>query len=345
MKRLFPILVLFSVVLYIGCGGDDDNGGGTGPTTTIPSLQVNTTVTADLTGNALAAAWNTVDSLIVDVSGSKPPSKVVPSQALVYTPEVTVKAVQRDDTLFLWLRWTDTTHSVWPSVYTINSAVPLRFNERSPLDEGAEDQMYVMFDGAPGGNWDVWNWRVVTTGGAHFAEGASWSGSALTNDAKGTGASFVIARENQPIAGDDPTYAHEDTSDFHGYLLFDTAKISRSDTIITADEDTVFWHETSKWEIGQKIPGFYIDNSINAPGITEGNLGSRWDIRTVSHYDSSSTQYTLVLHRKLDTDYNEDIDLSAVDSVKVRLGILNDERYLITGSANRGFSEEFWIKF
>jgi len=65
----------------------------------------------------------------------------------------------------------------------------------------------------------------------------------------------------------------------------------------------------------------------------------------VSDYDSGLGEYTLVLYRKLHTDYSEDINLSTMDSVKVQLGILNNQELFTTGSNNRNFSEEFWVIF
>jgi len=49
--------------------------------------------------------------------------------------------------------------------------------------------------------------------------------------------------------------------------------------------------------------------------------------------------------RKLNTGYTDDFDLSTLDSVKVQLGILNNQASFTTGSNNRGFSEEFWLIF
>ena len=67
------------------------------------------------------------------------------------------------------------------------------------------------------------------------------------------------------------------------------------------------------------------------------------DIRAVSIYDDVAAQYRLVLARKLYTEFEDDIDLSGMDSVKVKVGIYDHQEEFGTGSGNRGFSNDFWI--
>jgi hypothetical protein len=103
----------------------------------------------------------------------------------------------------------------------------------------------------------------------------------------------------------------------------------------------VHWYQTTGWVVDQKIQGWYIDGS--ASDKTEAQRGSRWDIGAYSAYTNNT--YSLVMVRKLNTGYNDDFDLSTLDSVKVQLGILNNQESFTTGSSNRGFSEEFWLIF
>ncbi|RKX28887.1 MAG: hypothetical protein DRP47_03195 [Candidatus Zixiibacteriota bacterium] len=337
MKKLIPILILLSVGLYLGCGGDDDNG--VTPPVTNLRLVVDTTVTDTLLTDALADAWDTVDSLLIDVSGGNPPAKVIPPIAQAIPSDVQIKAISRNDSLYLWLRWTDATFSVWPSVYTISEIEPLRFENRL-YKHAKEDQIYVMFDGAPGGGWDVWNWRVLTTGAGGLAEGLTWDNNTLTTD----NGNLKVAYDNGSPTGNDPDYCHKDTCEFDGHILLMEDKIHYNDPI-TVGNDTTYWKATDGWIVGQKIPGFYIDTSLTASYRSDETRGSRWDTRAVSNYESSTTQYTLVLCRKMNTGFAEDIDLTAVDSVKVQIGILDNQQDFILGSSNRGFSEQFWIIF
>ncbi|MEA2031724.1 MAG: hypothetical protein U9N55_09065 [candidate division Zixibacteria bacterium] len=331
MRKFMPFIVLLSVGLYLGCGGDDGGDNGTNHNDTTPRLTVNTTVTDYLLDDALASAWDSVDSITVDVSCGNPPAKLIPSTAQAITSNVMVKAVNRSDSLYLWLRWTDATFSVWPSAYTITDTTPSLTISSSP-ESGQEDQMYVMFDGAPDGGWDVWNWRVLTTGAGGLAEGMTWNNDTLITDANGTGANLKVEFENSNC-----NYCHKDTCEFNGYVLLMDDAIKNG--------DPVWWKSTHGWEIGQKIPGFRIDTSLTAPYRNDEIRGSRWDTRAVSDYDSTVTEYTLVLCRKMNTGFTEDIDFTSVDSVKVQLGVLDEQHLFTTGSNYRGFSEEFWIIF
>ena len=88
------------------------------------------------------------------------------------------------------------------------------------------------------------------------------------------------------------------------------------------------------------MPGWLIDSSFASR--TDEVRGSRWDIRAVSVYDNDAAQYRVVLCRKLNTGFSDDIDLAAADSVEVKVGIFDNQEAFTPGS-NRGFSDDFWI--
>ena len=336
MKRLIFVFTILSMGLIWGCGGDD---GGPGPDPT-PSTRIQvTTNTAGLDLNdPLDSDWGTIDSVTVDVSQDIPPAKLNPSLAATVTNEVKIKAAIRSDSLFMWFQWVDTTNDVWPNNWKISkNDFPMDFDS-SLFD--FEDQMYALFYDNAGSSWDVWNWRVITTGAVNFAEGMNWINQVLTSNEGGTINPLPVALRNKKSGFRFPLYVSSDTSEFTESILFFEDALSENDTIFWPD-DTTFWYKTTGWQIDQKIPGWVIFGSVLDK--TEAQRGSRWDIGAYSAYTNNT--YSLVMVRKLNTGYTDDFDLSTLDSVKVQLGILNNQASFTTGSNNRGFSEEFWLIF
>ena len=106
-----------------------------------------------------------------------------------------------------------------------------------------------MFDGAPGGGWDVWNLRVLTTGAGGLAEGLTWDNNTLTTD----NGNLKVAYDNGSPTGNDPDYCHKDTCEFDGHILLMEDKIHYNDPI-TVGNDTTYWKATDGWIVGHKIP-------------------------------------------------------------------------------------------
>ncbi|MFH2050204.1 MAG: ethylbenzene dehydrogenase-related protein [bacterium] len=336
MKRLIFVFAILSMGLIWGCGGDD--GGGTTPVVVPPRIEVTTNTTGLDLVDPLDSDWGTIDSVTVDVTQGIPPAKINPSLAASVTDEVKVKAAIRNDSLFMWFQWVDATNDIWPDNWNITSANPLMF-ERSLFDH--EDQMFALFYNTVDQDWDVWNWRVITTGTENFAEGMSWNSPDLTVDANGTASTMKVAFDNKTGGFQQPEFVHQDTCEFTDPILLLTDAISRNTWIFRTVDDSVHWYQTTGWQVDQKIQGLYIDGS--ASDKTEAQRGSRWDIGAYSAY--SNNTYSLVMVRKLNTGYTDDFDLSALDSVKVQVGILNNQESFTTGSSNRGFSEYFWLIF
>jgi len=336
MKWLISVLMILSLALIWGCSSDDN--GGTDPVIGPPRVQVATSVAGYALNDPQASDWGLVDSVSVDVAVDIPPAKLNPSLATAVTDLVKVKAATRDDSLFIWLQWVDNTNDVWPNNWNITSSSPLMF-ERSLFD--FEDQMYVMFSNPTTQDWDVWNWRVITTGAENFGEGMTWNSPTLTVDSNGTAQTMKVAFDNKNGQFQQPEFVHPDTSEYTNPILLLEDAISRNDWIFRSEDDSVHWYQTTGWAVNDNIHGWYIDGS--ASDKTEAQRGSRWDIGAYSDY--STGMYSLVMVRKLNTGYEEDLNLSTLDSVKVKLGILNDQESFTTGTGDRGFSEDFWLIF
>ncbi len=352
MKKLIPISVVLLLGFWIGCGDDESTNGPEEPT--VVRVIANTTVSAPTLSSADEDVWADVDSFLVGVSQANSP-KLRPPEAAAYPPDIYVQAIKKDSNLYLRLQWSDLTFDAYPNHYKVtgDTIPPIDFT-REYTPPAYEDQIFVMFDSLLDGGYDAWNWRVLTTGGGGLGKGCTYQDTmtAPTADAVGT-VSSSGAVENPPKFGQ-PTYAHKNTSEFNHYILF-TADTVHWDSVLYTDIDTIifgdppdtifdttevhFW-ETTGWKLGQKVPGWLIDSSFASR--TDEERGSRWDIKAVSVYDNDAAQYRVVLCRKLNTGFVDDINLAPVDSVKVKVGIFDNQEEF-TPSSNRGFSDDFWI--
>jgi len=358
MKKLIPISAVLLLGLWIGCGDDEPNGP---EEPTAVRVIADTTVSAPTLSSADEQVWASVYSFRVGVSqGNRP--KLRPPEAAAIPLDIYVQAIKKADNLYLRLQWSDTSFNAYPNrfkvkaVYTGGLLPYVEFENELVSAPPDEDQIFVMFDGLPKGGFDVWNWRVLTTGGAGLGKGYSYTDTligdmliqdTLIEDAVGT-AGDSVAIENLAVS-QQPTYAHMYTSEFHGYILYVDSAVHREEAIDsiwdsqTQDWMLIFFPNTTGWDIGQVVPGWLINPSFASLDNVE--RGSRWDIRAVSVYDSLEYQYRVVLCRELNTEFSvdEDIDLSAMDSVKVKIGIYDNQDSFGMGSSNRGFSDDFWI--
>jgi hypothetical protein len=357
MKKLIPIFAVLLLGLWIGCGDDEPNGP---DEPTVVRVIADTTVNAPTLSSADEQVWAGVDSFRVKVLQANSP-KLRPPEAAAVPPDIYVQAIKKADNLYLRLQWSDPTFNAYPdhfeveTIYTGGLQPYVEFTNEF-LTVPYEDQIFVMFDGLPKGGYDVWNWRVLTTGGAGLGKGYSYTDTligdmliqdTLIEDAIGT-AGDSVAIEN-PAISQQPTYAHMNTSDFDGYILFVDSAVHRTEAVdsiyddLTGDSIPVYFYNTIGWDSGQIVPGWLINSSFES--LDDVERGSRWDIKAVSIYDDAAAQYRVVLCRKLNTGFgvDEDIDLSAMDSVKVKIGIYDNQEDFKAGSPNRGFSDNFWI--
>lgn len=321
MKKLIPFLLIFSMVLWTGCGDDEDP---VGPGDTTPSVRANTTAAGPNFSSVDEAVWATVATTALDISTANAPKPAVGKIAAV-SDSIYVQAIRTDDSLFLRLRYSDPTFSVWKDHYaTISSTPPINFVHN---DLGYdEDQVYVMFDDGNDG-WDVWNWRVLTTGEGGLAEGMTYTGGVLATD-EGT---ITVAITNPGLGGSpQPTYVHVDTSDFHGYVL-----------VRDLDSLTELYVNTTGWTVGQMVPGWIIDRFLKNDEDQSVRRKSRFDIRAVSDYDEGAEEYVVVLGRALATGYDDDLDMSELTSVRTMIGQFDNQDVFSVGGTGRGFTVEF----
>jgi len=355
MKKLIPISAVLLLGLWIGCSDDEP----TGPEEpTVVRVIANTTVSAPTLSSADEQVWATVGSFRVEVAQDNSP-KLRPPEAAAIPPDIYVQAIKKDSNLYLRLQWSDSTFDAYPDHFFVFDTIgQIEFKQDTILPQ--EDQIYVMFDSLPEGGYDVWAWRVLTTGGGGLGKGYTYNNATLTPDAAGTASDSGTVENIRYF--NLPTYAHKDTSEFGNelghYILYTTDSLKYTDTLYI-DIDTVIIGEdppdtifdttaitfplTIGWQLDQKVPGWLIDSSFASR--TDEERGSRWDIRAVSVYDSLEFQYRVVLCRELNTGFSvdEDIDLSAMDSVKVKIGIYDNQDKFGEASNRRGFSDDFWI--
>lgn len=327
MKKLLAVLALSVTFIFAGCGGDDDDGGGGGTTT--PTLTANKTVGSPSLTNVNDSKWNSVTSTAFEISGLNAPKLGVPKSASV-SDSVWVQAIISNDSLFVRVYWDDDSHNIWRDYYNITDTnKPMSFTHYEAIEN--EDQLMLMFDGAPGGGWDCWNWRSLTTNEAGLGEGYRYDGT-LTRDA----GQVTASNTNPGLLGTaQPTYVHEDTASFTGYLLpLSAVKNYTEDTTIYGN----YINQTDGWTVGQRIPGWIIDTE--AKDRPENERNSRLDIAAAGTYSEVTNRYLVVMARKLNTGYADDADLSAVTSVKFKVAILNNQSLFTLGSTSRGFTKD-----
>jgi hypothetical protein len=318
--------MLAAVALIAGCGGSDN---GTNPPPSLPVITANTTAGSPSVTDANDAVWNGVTATSMNVSSSISP-KIAAGKTASVSATVAIQAIVSGDSLFIRLRFADATYSIWRDYYEVSSAGP-PVNFTSYQDLEGEDQVFVMFDGGSDFGWDVWNWRVLTTdarGVGGLAEGMKFVGGALVSDA----GNATLATHNPGIAQTpQPTYVHADTTDYHGAIL-------PLDSIRSG-------YPTSGWTVGQRVPGWIINSAVKDTGsVAATQRASRFDIRSASVYDSTTSMYSVVMAAPLNTGFTDDLDLSTKTSVTAKVGIFDDQIAFLTGGSSRGFTGNFTLK-
>jgi hypothetical protein len=242
---------------------------------------------------------------------------------------VGLQALRTDDRLFLRLTWPDTSQSVWRSRYQITSPTPpVTFSHDTTYF--FEDQLYVMFGGAPTG-WDCWNWRALTTGAGNLAQGISYvpGVTAWFSPDEGDG-SFMV--ENPPRTNSQqPVWVHKDTSEFYGHIMY-------------VDDTLENFEWTTGWSLGQRVPGWMVDSS-EANLLHELPRESLWDIDAGQDFlllDFDAVN-TVVLSRDLNTGFAEDLNMAARDSVQVQLWVLNNLDWVDRETSARKYTSTFWL--
>lgn len=329
MKKFLVSAIALSTMLWIGCGGDDEDD---------PLPVDNTvTVTADTTAAPATplvyndAVWNNVTATSITLGTGNPlpvsPVKTPlgPDKSLNAPSSVDFQAIKKDGRLYLRFQWTDPTLSMQRRVWKFKDTDAFNFEPQTHL---YEDQLYVLFEDSTNG-WDMWNWRVLTTGQMGFAEDGTISSGDTTWDA----GLNRVASTNEPRGGVDdtrPKYVHQDEHLFTGDVLLKSERL-----VVTQD----VMNRNDNWTPDQTVPGWIINDDVDWGNITE----SRWDVRAVHNYDPNTDQYTLVMARDLNA-HEDDLDMLELTRVRTRIGILDDYLELGGGgSSQRKFSVDFWL--
>ena len=325
MKKIISLLLVLGVLTLAGCG--DDDGTNPPPPSTTRVVATHPASAPSLT-NVDDAVWSGISATSISVAAGSP--KPVAAKPSAIPSTISVQAAVYGDSLFLRMVWSDATHNVWREKYTVGDSPPY-FNHDC-CDENAvnrEDQLFIMFSGLADGVWDVWNWRSLTTAAGYLAEGMTYSNDLLESDTV-SNEGLKPASRNEPPIGSQPYKMHENGNAFEGNLLY------WEDAV---DLDLVGYD----WTTGQTIPGWIIDTTIFSRALSI--RMSRWAIRAATDWDTTSNQYTVMLSRPLNTTYSDDLNMAALDSVKVKIGVLDNQISINLGSGSRGFTNEFWLVF
>lgn len=323
MKKLIVSAVALSTLLWVGCGSDDDDP---------PPPDTTVTVTADtMTAPAMPLVYNDPvwdDVTATSISLLDPPMPVGPlktpmgpDKSLNAPSSVDLQAIKKGDRLYLRIQWTDASLSMQREQWTYSLEQGFSFT----INDIGEDQVIALFEGGPGFGWDLWNWRVLTTGIQNKAEDGTW----LDGDTVWDAGLNRIATKNATNDIHTPPWFHSSRWEFTGDVLYRSEKISR---------DSAMTGGTDSWVIGQTVPGWWIDDEVDWTTITE----SRWDIEAGYNYDSTADRYTLVMARDM-AAHEDDIDMSVLSRIKTRIGILDNSLDFGRGSSQRAFSADFWL--
>jgi len=321
VKKLFLIGVIVGLMGWLGCGGDD------GPVDPPPP----TIITITAATGSVAPAWDSVYDTVwtgiastnvpIAVSAFSSASKRRPDNALAVTSGVGVQALVVGTDLYLRLTWDDATWDCWPGRFEVTS---FDYDTVAHFTQDAlsfkEDQVMIFFDGGTAfGGWDVWNWRMTTTGAGYLAEGAVLAGTTLTVDPGDND----LASSNLGFGGQPEYMQPEGPANLDYRLLQSTA--------IAIDH-------YQAWSLGDFVSGWIINDSLYQQDVS--TRGGRFDIDAYSRH--SSGEYVVVLKRALNTSLETDLDMSSLSTVNLRLGITNNADFLFyAGSSNQGFSNTF----
>ena len=329
MKRISLVAPILCLALWLGCGGDDDDGptDPNGPTTVTVTAATGTVAPARL--SVEDTVWTRIAPKTVSIASDRFSSagKIRPASALAVAGSVAVQAVVVDDTLYLRLAWDDNTYDCWPGRYEVTSfdypgSDTLAHFTQDELSF-REDQAMVFFQNDGATSWDVWQWRLVTTGAGYLAEGYTLTGTALTRDA----GAAVVATANDGDA-DQPAYMHLEGPGNESYRLEQSSAVA-----IVFD---------LAWQLGQYVPGWLINSTLYLPQYAT-TRASRWDIGAFSSsYSSLSGFHVVVLHRALNTGYPDDLDMIAYSTLNARVGITNNADFSMSmGDTKQGFTSTF----
>jgi len=340
-KFAIPFLVLI-IAAFLACGDDGGTNGGNGDPV-VPRLVVD--LLAQPSATDVNVGWADVDSVEVEIGGSLTYG-VNPN---IGNQNVMLKAVVRDDMLYIRAKWHDATANVWGG-YLRNTNDDGNGNFELNIYEG-EDMFFVLFGEqnndpeladcasmchvtehhtTDGGNADVWKWMSTRTAPGFLAEDEYWGAMGREIDTRDVvHINTHLYRTNWHEAWHQPNWMHITGSAYTEPYLY---------LADTADE-----YMPLGWEYNARISGYGIDGSIyDSPNRTS---SSRWDVAAISEFDSTGMStdwtWTVVFSRALGTGHDDDINLIGPDSVQISIAATHNDTEAST-PAHSG-SEPFWL--
>jgi hypothetical protein len=233
-----------------------------------------------------------------------------------------LKAIVTGDSLYVRIEYRDDSLNLLRDfLETVDSNTNFQVRDYSQ-----EDQIFVMFAGLANGAYDVWNWRSLTTAPAGLAEGKRYESSALITDSGGQQVAFI---NNTGGTFTHPQYVHSTGASFTGQIL------------LKKEMEPFLDHQSEYLVPDLVVPGWYVDDSVGYYVRQPAYKQSRWDIFAVHGYNSGTNRLAVVLQCALNTGRGDDLALT--DSVKVKIGVLDDQTDLANQGSRRGFSQEFWL--
>lgn len=324
MKKISVVILIISLGLWLGCGGDDKP---TDNDDTVITITAATGTAAPARLSVDDTVWNRIAPTTVPMAASRFSSagKIRPKTAQAVAASVDVQVLVASDTLFLRLVWDDDTWDRWPGRFEVTSfdtLPPDTLAHFTPDDlSHREDQVMVFLRGDGYAFWDVWNWRMTTTGAGYLAEGFILSGVDLLSDNGGT----PVAISNVHDTTGQPKFMHLSGPDNQNYRLPQSMAVE--------------WSPYLRWKMGDLLAGWVINDTLWQSQIAS-SRGSRFDIGSYSRH--SSGEYVVVLHRALLTGSEDDIDLTGPVTLAARIGITNNADFSMgTGDSRQGFSSTF----
>ncbi len=321
MKRLIFLALVLALVVWAGCSKSGD-GGPTGPGPSGPLRVVaNGSVGTPGMGSADEAIWGGVTKYAVDLSTLNAP-KLAPSASLSLPDSVYVQAISDGTDLFLRIEYADDSLNLLQDYLYCHDPA----NKNFTLELlGNQDQIFVMFFGLPDSAWDVWNWRSLGTAPARLAEDFVYDNSLMTVDSGGQ----EVTQPND-LSFQRPRWVHKTGPAFTGEILY------------IEDTSSITPFLTYTWAQNQIVPGYVVDTGVGGRvQIGQPYASSRWDVFTVHSYNSSANRLAVVLKRRLLVAYSQDLDL--FDSVKTKIGVLDEQDDFSVGGSRRGLTKEFWL--
>jgi hypothetical protein len=327
MRKLLVPIMLILAVFFVSCSKDDDGGTTPPPAPKVERVVVDTLAVAPLLTSVDEATWTNVDSCLVTIGGSP---TLYGRDAVLGEQEMTVKAIKKSDTLYMLVRWHDYVAHVWADNFSKINGQECWEHVTSAGQDIFEINLYAPDTSSDSGSYDIWAWMATTTAPGRMAEDR-WK-TTLDSIIDPT-INYYVYKVNPFETGacNLPALMPKDSTDFIGPYMY--------------KEDTVDYDATISWPDGSKIPGYFIDTTIF--NLATRNLYSRWDVKAISNFDSlqasvSDYTWTVVFARALNTQHNEDVDLSGLDSVKI--SFIADNKYDPTAISNDySGSAPFWL--